>query len=329
VKPSPAERGGCAFDSEDTDALSNENAAEAGPAYVYGAPLPALIPVPRDSIQVSPLFPGSTPQEDLPAGAAAAFALAAPAGAVERRYALALALRALAPGGRLDAVAPKDRGGMRLRGELEAFGCTVAEVGRRHQRLCSTLRPPDLREIDAAIEAGGPRLIPQLGLWSQPGVFSWDRADPGSQLLLSVLPALEGEGADLGCGNGLLSRAVLASPQVRRLDLVELDRRAVEMARRNVVDTRAAFHWTDARLASDMASLDFVVSNPPFHDGGTEDKSLGQAFIQQAHAMLRRGGRLWIVANRHLPYEAVLADLFTRVRLVVDNGRYKVYEATR
>ena len=60
----------------------------------------------------------------------------------------------------------------------------------------------------------------------------------------------------------------------------------------------------------EAGSLDFVVMNPPFHDGGAEDRLLGQTFIRQAAIMLRRGGLLWVVANRHLPYEAVLGELF-------------------
>jgi 16S rRNA (guanine1207-N2)-methyltransferase len=299
------------------------------PAYVYGAPSPALVTVAAGAIQLSPLTPGSMALEDLPPGAAAEMAIAAPAGAVERRYVLALALRALRPGAQLQALAPKDRGGQRLRRELEALGCVVTEEGRKHQRICATQRPETLTDLEACLAEGAPRLVPALGLWSQPGIFSWDRLDPGSELLTSNLPALAGRGADLGCGNGLLSRAVLASAAVTHLDLIDLDRRALQAARRNVVDARAGFHWIDARQAADLSGMDFVVSNPPFHETGVEDKAVGQAFIRAGHAMLRPGGALWIVANRHLPYEAVLTELFKRARLVVETARYKVYEAVR
>ncbi len=35
-------------------------------------------------------------------------------------------------------------------------------------------------------------------------------------------------------------------------------------------------------------------------------------FLQQARNVLRPGGMLWMVANRHLPYEAELASLFSK-----------------
>ena len=69
--------------------------------------------------------------------------------------------------------------------------------------------------------------------------------------------------------------------------------------------------------------------NPPFHDGGAEDKALGQNFIRRAASALRKGGTLWLVANRHLPYEAVLGEHFRRVTAKADAGGYKIHEAVR
>jgi 16S rRNA (guanine1207-N2)-methyltransferase len=255
--------------------------------------------------------------------------VAAPPGTVERRYVLARLLQALRPGAPLTALAPKEKGGARLRKELEAFGCVVAESGRRHQRICHTLRPEAPEQLEAAIAAGALQYSDALGLWTQPGVFSWDRPDPGTRQLLTVLPAFAGRGADLGCGLGVLARAILAGGGVTRLELVDLDRRAVTAARRNVQDPRAAFHWADARVAPNLADLDFVVMNPPFHDGGVEDRELGQGFIRRAHQVLRPGGVVWLVANRHLPYEAVLHGLFAKVAARGEEAGFKIYEARK
>ena len=246
---------------------------------------------------------------------------------------LALALRALEPGGGLIALAPKDRGGARLRKELVAFGCEVAETARAHHRICHTVRPgaPEglPKGLDEAIAAGGPQRLERLGLWTQPGVFSWDRPDPGTELLSAALPPLAGRVADLGCGFGALALRVLASAEVSHLDLVDVDRRAIEAARRNLEDPRAAFHWADARRDPDLQDLDFVVMNPPFHEHGREDRGLGLAFIGAAHAMLRKGGALWMVANRRLPYEAELDRLFRQVARKADQGGYKICHAVK
>lgn len=303
--------------------------SDEGVFCVYGAPPPRLADTPAGAVQVSPGAPGAARLEDFAPASLSGAVIAAPPGVVERRYTLALALRALKPGAPLTALAPKDKGGARLRKELEAFGCTVEEDARQHHRICQVVRPPAPTGLEAAIAAGGPQIAKDLGLWTRPGVFSWDRPDPGSLLLISALPSLAGRGADLGCGVGLLARAVLAQPGVSHLHLVDVDRRAVEAARRNLDDPRTVFHWADARTAPDLSGLDFVVMNPPFHDDGHEDRTLGQAFIRRGHQILRRGGVLWLVANRHLPYEGVLAALFAMVALKGEGGGFKIYEARK
>jgi 16S rRNA (guanine1207-N2)-methyltransferase len=295
---------------------------------LYGDPPAELADRQAGAIQLSPLVPGSVALEGLPEHSLDDMTILAPPGTIERRHVMAHALRALAEDAPLTVLAPKDKGGSRLRKELEAFGCSVAEDARRHHRICTTARPSMPVGLDEAMVAGAPRLVEPLGLWSQPGVFAWDRIDPGSALLLEHLPPLAGRGADLGCGIGVLSRAVLATPAVAELTLVDIDRRAVEMARRNVADERARFLWADLRHGvPGLAGLDFIVTNPPFHDGGAEDRALGQAFVRRAASLLRRGGRLLLVANRHLPYEAVLKASFRSVVLRVEGGGYKVYEA--
>ena len=296
---------------------------------VYGVPARALAEVPTGALQVSPLAPGSKALETIRPSSLSGAVIAAPPGTVERRYALALALQALKPGASLTVMAPKEKGGSRLRKELEAFGCAVAEEGRQHQRICHTTRPQVLAPLEPALKAGELQHLQSLDLWTQPGVFSWDRIDAGTRQLMTVLPQLSGHGADFGCGIGVLAKAVLASKAVTALDLIDLDRRAIAAAKRNVEDPRAIFHWADVLAMPELTDLDFVVMNPPFHDKGVEDRALGQTFIRRAQQALRKGGVLWLVANRHMPYEGVLGELFARVTPKGDAGGFKLYEARR
>jgi 16S rRNA (guanine1207-N2)-methyltransferase len=299
-------------------------------AGVYGKPPADVVDMPANALQFSPLLPGAAALELQAETSLASMTMLAPPGTLERRYAMALALRAIAPGGAFTALAPKDRGGNRLRKELEAFGCKVEETARRHHRIAVAVRPVPMTGIGEALSNGAPRLIEELRLWSQPGVFSWDRIDPGTALLLQHLPSFSGRGADFGCGLGLLANAVLQSTKVTQLTLIDIDRRAVQCAQHNVVDPRAQFRWTDARDAdTDLSALDFVVMNAPFHDAGTEDKALALSFVKRAAEVLRKDGVCWLVANRHLPYEAILQPLFKRVTLKLETGGYKIYEAQK
>lgn len=295
---------------------------------VYGAPPADLAASHADAVQVSPLVLGAHDLETLASGSLERMVVQAPPGTLERRYVLAHALRALRPGGELIALAPKVRGGSRLVSELAAFGCEASDTARRHHRICRCVRPEAPTGLESAIAEGGPQVAPGLGLWSQPGVFSWDRLDPGSARLLEALPPLSRRGADFGCGVGVLAIAVLKNPAVTQLDLIDIDRRAIAAAMRNIADPRARFTQVDARSAP-LEGLDFVVMNPPFHAGGRETRELGSSFIGAAARSLRKGGACFMVANATLPYEAPLAAAFRRTACLARAGGYKVYEATK
>ena len=180
------------------------------------------------------------------------------------------------------------------------------------------------------MDAGAPQISPTLRLWTQPGVFSWDRVDPGTSLLLEHLAGLAGRGADRGCGVGVLALRALENPALITLACIDNDRRAIGAARRNIADERAQLLHADLRgPASGLEGLDFVVMNPPFHEGGHEDRGLGLAFISAAAAILRPGGVCRMVANIALPYEGRLRAVFANVRMLAQRGGYKVYEAIR
>jgi 16S rRNA (guanine1207-N2)-methyltransferase len=312
--------------SIDADASRKLTAVD-GQAGIYGAPPAELLDLPLNPIQFSPLIVGASELELQGEGTLVSMTMLAPPGTLERRYAMALALRAVTPGGAFRVLAPKDQGGTRLRKELQAFGCVVEESARRHHRIVVCMRPDSVNGTEEALRDGGPQVVAGLDLWSQPGVFSWDRVDPGTALLLRHLPAMGGHGADFGCGIGILARAVLASAKIEQITLVDIDRRAVNAARRNLDDPRARFLWADVRTLTPMLNeLDFVVMNAPFHDAGTEDRTLPQAFVRRAAEVLRADGVCWLTANRHLPYEAVMKPLFRRVELRAETGGYKIYE---
>lgn len=170
--------------------------------------------------------------------------------------------------------------------------------------------------------------------WTKPGLFAWNRVDDGSTLLVNHLPEdLHGVVADLGAGWGYLSHQVLSRfPEVTALDAYEADRDAVEAARRNVgnvkVRARARVHWHDVTQGVESRRYDYIVMNPPFHEGREPDPEIGMKFIAAASRGLKAFGYLWLVANRHLPYEKLLEEAFDSVTKVVESGGYKVIQAS-
>lgn len=174
----------------------------------------------------------------------------------------------------------------------------------------------------------GERTKNRDGFITVPGIFSADGIDPGSKLLAAALPeGLKGAVADFGAGWGFLAAEILKHQGVVRLDLVEAEADALDCAAVNLSDARAHYHWADATRWRPDEPLDAVVMNPPFHEGRKGVPELGQAFIANAAAALKPSGRLYMVANRHLPYEAVLKAHFREVKEIGGDGRFKLFAA--
>ncbi len=207
--------------------------------------------------------------------------------------------------------------------ECGALGLTVSEMlSKAHGKFATCTTGPEFLSWAAAdTKVDG-------GFITRPGVFSADGPDRGSALLVAALPAdLPAKVGDLGAGWGFLSRAILTRPGVKHLDVVEAEQDALACARRNLHDPRAAYHWADATTFRPDRLWGAVVMNPPFHSGREPDPALGLAFIRAAHRSIAPDGALWMVANRHLPYEKLLQQLFRDVTEVGGDSAFRVTRA--
>ncbi|HMA13345.1 MAG: class I SAM-dependent methyltransferase [Bacteroidota bacterium] len=254
----------------------------------------------------------------------------------EARALFATALARTAPGGQVVAAMANDAGARSGQADFQAL-LGPAQVMSKHK--CRVFWA-GTGQADAALAAqwralDAPRPILDGRYLSRPGVFAWDRIDPASALLAAHLPeTLCGHGADLGAGWGFLASRVLEHcPDVTALDVVEAEARALDCARDNLAAHAARveldFLWHDVS-AGLPRRYDFVVTNPPFHAlRGDARPDIGRAFIAAAAEALRPGGELWLVANRQLPYEEVLADRFASRREVARSGGFKVIHAVK
>jgi 16S rRNA (guanine1207-N2)-methyltransferase len=261
-----------------------------------------------------------------------------PKNAAEARYILARGVSMLKTGGMIFCAADNKAGGTRIQKMLQDFGMDdVQQSSKNKARVCwarcGALNQP---AVDAALSAGAAQEVIGGEYRSMPGVFGWDKIDKGSKILLqNIKDELRGKGADFGCGYGYLARNILQKyPEITDLFCIDADFRAVTLCRENLQSishvATIRYFWEDLTAwFPEHRDLDFIIMNPPFHEGKTADSDIGRAFIKTAYKSLSPGGSLWMVANAQLPYEDVLLEKFTSVEKKFEGQGFKVFMAVK
>ena len=243
---------------------------------------------------------------------------------------IATAFSLTRPGGLIAVEGAKTDGIQSALDRCRKAGLSLHSVSKSHGKLFWLERPASVPDTVRAWRDALDLSKNKDGFLTSAGLFSQDRIDPGSALLAAHFDArLKGVVADLGAGWGWLSEMAGKSGKIERLDLFEADAAALTAARANLTFTPAAFHWTDVRTLQTDLKYDAVICNPPFHQTRVADPLIGVDFINTAARILAPNGALWLVANRQLPYEAGLTDLFASVTTLEQTAHYKVYLAQK
>lgn len=216
------------------------------------------------------------------------------------------------------------------------IGPTRRQPGQRKARLFSACRderaatpPPDETTYHCDAVGGELRALAN--------VFSRDRLDGGSRLLLDTLPLLSPAHTviDLACGNGVLGLAALRLGLAGELVFADESAMAAASAQANLarlfpgVSADCSFHHGDGLLEYSGAAAGLILCNPPFHLNHAVDEYAGRRLLAQCAAHLAPGGRLCLVANRHLDYAPVLRRNFRHVEKMAADRRFTVWQSRR
>jgi 16S rRNA (guanine1207-N2)-methyltransferase len=203
------------------------------------------------------------------------------------------------------------------------------ETGERPSEHYFTAQP-------SAVSA--PKTVPvsvrglSLALQTDAGVFARGAVDRGSRLLAAGVQLQPGARVlDWGAGYGFLGLVLALLYPDSQVDLVEINERAVDLARQNL----ARYEAGNAQVICGEApgvlgeqSYDAIVSNPPFRAG----REAVEELIADAGQRLTPGGELWLVvptnkgAKRFLQF---MNEHFFETRTVAISGGYRVLWAKR
>ncbi|MVA75253.1 methyltransferase [Auraticoccus sp. F435] len=216
------------------------------------------------------------------------------------------------------------------------FGEVSASLGRQKSRVLHAAGPrPGERRWPRTSVLDEPALGQPLTLLGRGAVFAEGRLDAGTRLLLQALsPALdrgprEADALDLGSGSGVLATWLARRGLATRA--VDVSAAAVESTRltAGAADVEVDAAWSEGLAEVAPASVDLLVSNPPFHRGAAKDSTPTLQMIDDAARVLRPGGELWLVWNAHLPYLPRLRRAVGRTEVVRRDPHYLVTRSVR
>lgn len=246
------------------------------------------------------------------------------------RWTIHRAMQKLQPGGKLWIFGSREDGVASLD---TLFPHAETVYYRGHLRLVSLTAAA--APVAADQEDFPPVVADEVTLATVPGLFSWNRPDPASLLLLQTITRHPGaQVLDFGCGNGLLGITLAKRwPDIRVILSDDLFS-AVKCAARSVTLNGVAERCQvipENGVGEKLSRYKFntIVSNPPFHRGTRSDYQTARQFIAAATAILVPGGEIRLVGSRFLDYGQVMSTTLKDVELLSQEDNFAVWRAVR
>ena len=164
------------------------------------------------------------------------------------------------------------------------------------------------------------------------GVFSKDRVDFGTNVLLNALPDIEDNKKvlDVGCGYGVIGIAIAKSNKKIMVEMVDVNERAVDLAKENInlnkVDNVKVY--LSNLYEKVEGTFDYIISNPPIRAG----KEIVHGVAACGYEHLKVGGKIYLVIQKKQgapSLEKKLLEVFGNVETVDKRNGYFVLMAKK
>lgn len=183
---------------------------------------------------------------------------------------------------------------------------------------------------------------------SKPGIYGWNKIDQGSQLLaehfsLSLAKNRKQNAnttrlLDIGCGYGYLS-ITAAQANIKHIVATDNNAAAISLCQTNLTQLQAQMHAQDHNsepfefevIADDCGQgidqkFNWILCNPPFHQGFDISNALTEKFVINAKHLLSRSGIALFVVNSFIPIEKVAQEHFAQVTMLENTGQFKIIQ---
>ena len=166
----------------------------------------------------------------------------------------------------------------------------------------------------------------EYSIYSDNGVFSKDRFDYGTRVLLENIDihSLCGKVLDLGCGTGIVGLILGTTNKNISIDMVDVNERAIELARENIKLNNLNNNIFISDVYSNVNDkYNYIVTNPPIRAG----KDVVRKFLLGAKDYLSDSGTLYFVMRKDHGVKSMIKELEEIYKIEViakDKGFYIV-----
>jgi 16S rRNA (guanine1207-N2)-methyltransferase len=190
-------------------------------------------------------------------------------------------------------------------------------------------RQPSAPSAPRTVRLGLPERT--LRLTTDAAVFSADRVDPGTELLLTHGPDVPAEGdlLDLGCGYGPIALTMASRAPAATVWAVDVNRRALELTERNAQTAR--LYKVRPMHADEMppeVTFQAIWSNPAIRIG----KPALHAMLTRWLGRLAPGGVAYLVVQKHLGSDSLqrwLGEQGWQASRAVSRAAYRILKVER
>ncbi|MBA6389814.1 methyltransferase [Colwellia sp. BRX10-3] len=167
-----------------------------------------------------------------------------------------------------------------------------------------------------------------LEIAALPGVFSQNALDTGTEILLAHLPdIMAGKVLDFGCGAGVIAAYIGTVYPQTKLTLVDVSALALHSAQTTLSLNKLSGELIASNSLSDVRErYDFVISNPPFHQGVKTHYAATEQFLADIKQNLARNGCITIVANSFLKYLPIMQEAIGKTKTLAIKKGFAVYQ---
>ena len=169
----------------------------------------------------------------------------------------------------------------------------------------------------------------KLTITSLPGVFSQQKLDVGTSLLLQNLPEnIKGEILDFGCGAGVISCFIGKKHPDSILSLLDVSALALTSAEKTLsLNGLQATVFPSNSLDNVEGKYRYVVSNPPFHQGVNTHYQATEDFLSGINKYMKNKGIVTIVANSFLRYQSIMQQHIGNTETRIKAQGFTVYQS--